>query len=75
MSTALATEPYRPQRTERLRALETDAYQRPRTAGPTAPVWAERVEETIRVIVRLGCSPTPTILLVSAIAISAALRA
>ncbi len=56
-----------------LQAVETEAYLRPRR--PQAPLWAARVDETIRVIARLGFSPTPSIVLISAIAISASFRA
>jgi hypothetical protein len=61
------------QRLEPVPAYETEAYLRPRRS-PQVPVWAERIEETIRIIARLGYSPTPTILLVSTIAIAASFR-
>jgi hypothetical protein len=61
------------QRLEPVATLETVAYQRART-GPPVPLWAERVEEAIRVIARLGFSPTPTIVLVAVIVISASFR-
>lgn len=60
------------QQLEPVHAVETEAYLRPRR--PAVPVWAERGEETIRVIARLGYSPTPTILLFSVLAIAASLR-
>jgi hypothetical protein len=41
------------QHLETVAALETEAYHWPQT-GPPVPRWAERVEETIRVIARLG---------------------
>jgi hypothetical protein len=61
------------QHLETVAALETEAYHWPQT-GPPVPRWAERVEETIRVIARLGFSPTPTIVLVAVIVISASFR-
>jgi hypothetical protein len=51
----------------------TDAYQFPRTRT-SAPPWAQALEETARVIARFGFSPTPTILLVSALVVGATLR-
>jgi hypothetical protein len=56
-----------------LQAVETEAYLRPRR--PAVPVWAARIEETIRITARLGYSPTPTIVLVSILTIAASLRA
>jgi hypothetical protein len=62
------------QRTERLQpiASPTEAY-RP-LVGPRPTPRAELLEHGIRVIARLGFSPTPSILLVSALAIVASFR-
>jgi hypothetical protein len=55
-----------------VRAVDTEAYLRPPNA--TVPVWAARVEETVRVIARLGFSPTPSLVLLGVMGAAAALR-
>lgn len=61
------------QQLEPIEALETEAYLRPRN-GPQVPLWAARTEEGIRIVARLGFSPTPTIVLVSAIVVGLTLH-
>lgn len=73
MSSLRATDVYPSRRTERLRPLPTEAF-RPRLAHAPVPVWCERVDEVIRVVARIGYSPTPTILLISTLIVGAALR-
>jgi hypothetical protein len=73
MSSVLVADVYRAERTERIRALPTEAF-RPRIAEPVVPAWCEHVENAIEAIGRVGFGPTPSILVVSAIAIAVSFR-
>lgn len=64
-----------PAPTERLQpiASPTESYW-PTPNARRPPRWAEVGEHTIRVVARLGFSPTPTILLVSSLIVAGSLH-
>lgn len=74
MSSLRATDAYPPRRTQRIQPMPTQVLRRPRAVDPEVPLWAHRVETGIETLARFGYAPTPTILVVSAIVVGAALR-